>query len=79
MKRALDNPKLGIKVVHELKGVGQNLQDHLACGVKQRCTQPISFLKHTKLLGSTRALIQYVLTKTGLMVGLPARGHRFRL
>lgn len=61
---------LGIKVVHELKGVGQNLQDHLACGVKQRCTQPISFLKHTKLLGSTRALIQYVLTKTG-----PATSH----
>ncbi|MHC2437191.1 choline dehydrogenase [Bradyrhizobium sp. USDA 4451] len=61
---------LGIKVVHELKGVGQNLQDHLACGVKQRCTQPISFLKHTKPLGATKAFIQYVLTRTG-----PATSH----
>ncbi|WGS18135.1 MULTISPECIES: choline dehydrogenase [unclassified Bradyrhizobium] len=61
---------LGIKVIHELKGVGQNLQDHLACGVKQRCTQPISFLKHTKPLGATKAFIQYVLTKTG-----PATSH----
>jgi choline dehydrogenase len=61
---------LGIKVVHELKGVGQNLQDHLACGVKQRCTQPISFLTHTKPLGATKAFIQYVLTRTG-----PATSH----
>lgn len=61
---------LGIKVEHELKGVGQNLQDHLACGVKQRCTQPISFLKHTKPLGATAAFIQYVLTRTG-----PATSH----
>jgi choline dehydrogenase len=61
---------LGIKVVRELKGVGQNLQDHLACGVKQRCTQPISFLKHTKPLGAAKAFIQYALTKTG-----PATSH----
>ena len=61
---------LGIKVTHELKGVGQNLQDHLACGVKQRCTQPISFLKHTKPIGAAKAFIQYALTKTG-----PATSH----
>jgi choline dehydrogenase len=61
---------LGIKVVHELKGVGQNLQDHLACGVKQRRIQPISFLKHTRPLGATKAFIQYALTKTG-----PATSH----
>jgi choline dehydrogenase len=61
---------LGIKVNHELQGVGKNLQDHLAAGVKQRCTQPVSFLKHTRPVGATMALIQYMLTKTG-----PATSH----
>jgi choline dehydrogenase len=61
---------VGIKTVHELKGVGQNLQDHLAAGVKQRCTQPISFLKHVRPAGAAKAFIQYVLTKSG-----PATSH----
>ncbi len=61
---------VGVKVVHELKGVGRNLQDHLAAGVKQRCTQPISFLKHVKPIGATKAFIQYMLTRSG-----PATSH----
>jgi choline dehydrogenase len=56
---------LGVKVVHELKGVGQNLQDHLAVGVKQRLTQPISVLPYTKPLKSGMVLLQYLLTKGG--------------
>jgi choline dehydrogenase len=61
---------VGIAPVHDLKGVGHNLQDHLAVGVKQRCTQPISFLPHTRPIGATKAFIQYFLTKTG-----PATSH----
>ncbi len=61
---------VGVKPVHELKGVGHNLQDHLAAGVKQFCTQPISFLPHTRPIGATKALLQYMLTKTG-----PATSH----
>ena len=61
---------IGVKVVHELRGVGRNLQDHLAAGVKQRCSQPISFLPHTRPIGATKAFIQYFLTKTG-----PATSH----
>jgi choline dehydrogenase len=49
---------IGVKVVHELKGVGRNLQVHLAAGVRQRCAQPISFLPHTRPIGATKALIQ---------------------
>lgn len=33
---------LGIRVVVDLSGVGQNLQDHLIAGVVYRCTQPVS-------------------------------------
>jgi len=32
----------GIDVVHDLPGVGENLQDHLEVWVQQACTQPIS-------------------------------------
>lgn len=33
---------MGIDVVHDLPGVGENLQDHLEVWVQQACTQPIS-------------------------------------
>ncbi len=33
---------LGIRVVHDLPGVGENLQDHLEVYIQHSCTQPIS-------------------------------------
>jgi choline dehydrogenase len=33
---------LGIEVVHDLPGVGENLQDHLEVYVQYACTQPVS-------------------------------------
>ncbi len=33
---------LGIRTLHELPGVGQNLQDHLEVYVQHSCTQPVS-------------------------------------
>ncbi|MGR6923179.1 choline dehydrogenase [[Actinomadura] parvosata] len=39
--RALLEP-LGIKVVHDLPGVGENLQDHLEVYVQHACKQPVS-------------------------------------
>ena len=33
---------LGIETVHELPGVGENLQDHLEVYVQHACTQPVS-------------------------------------
>ena len=57
---------LGIKVVHDLKGVGQNLHDHPGIGgVKQRCTQPISYYSAVSLSAKARALAQYLLFKNG--------------
>jgi choline dehydrogenase len=34
--------RLGIDVVHDLPGVGENLQDHLEVYVQYACTQPVS-------------------------------------
>jgi choline dehydrogenase len=39
---------LGIDVVADLPGVGQNLQDHLASGVQWYCTQPITLASAEK-------------------------------
>jgi choline dehydrogenase len=61
---------VGVKVVHELPGVGKNLQDHPAIGVKQGITQPLSLLPNVKPLKAALALARYALTKSG-----PAADH----
>jgi choline dehydrogenase len=40
---------LGVQVVHDLPGVGENLQDHLEVYIQHACTQPISMQKYMKL------------------------------
>ena len=37
---------LGIDVVHDLPGVGENLQDHLEVYVQRACSQPVSMAPH---------------------------------
>jgi choline dehydrogenase len=61
---------LGITVVHDLKGVGRNLQDHAAMTVKQLCTQPISLLSQTRPLMSALQVARYF-----IMGGGPAAYH----
>ena len=55
----------GIKVQAELRGVGENLQDHLAIGLKNRVTSPISLLPMVNPLRSALALGRYMLNGTG--------------
>ncbi|MEL7155219.1 MAG: choline dehydrogenase [Actinomycetota bacterium] len=38
---------LGVEMVHELPGVGQNLQDHLEVYVQQACPVPVSMAPYT--------------------------------
>lgn len=57
---------LGIPVIHDLKGVGRNLQDHPGIGgVKQRSSVPISLYSQVSLFAKVRALGQYLLTGGG--------------
>jgi len=56
---------VGIKTRHELPGVGRNLQDHLAAGVKQRASQPITLLDEVKPLRATLGVMQYFLMNSG--------------
>ncbi|WP_236637889.1 hypothetical protein [Mangrovicoccus ximenensis] len=57
-------------VVHDLPGVGQNLQDHLASSLKQRLVKPVSLLGATKPYAAALALFRYYTTGTG-----PVAGH----
>ncbi|MBZ9646901.1 choline dehydrogenase [Sphingobium sp. 3R8] len=55
----------GVPMVHDLPGVGENLQDHVGVMVKQEITQPYSALAYTQPLKALMALSQYLLSGTG--------------
>ena len=45
---AVDLQALGIDVVHDLPGVGENLQDHLEVYIQYACKQPVTMQKYLK-------------------------------
>ena len=57
---------LGIKMVATLKGVGENLQDHLETYVQYACKQPITLYSATNPLVKLKIGLQWVLFRTGL-------------
>jgi choline dehydrogenase len=57
--------KIGINVIVDRPGVGQNLQDHLELYIQQACTQPITLFKYWNLFGKMRVGIEWMLNKSG--------------
>lgn len=57
----------GIDVVSDLPGVGENYQDHLEATVQAETHDPISMYRHDKGLTSVKHMLQYLMTKTGLL------------
>jgi choline dehydrogenase len=55
----------GIDTKVDLKGVGRNLQDHLAGAVRFACSVPISLYNYMSPIAGALALGRYVLTRTG--------------
>ncbi len=55
----------GIKPVHDLPGVGKNLQDHLHGAVKHYCTKPVSLYSVFKPTALPRHILHYLLTHKG--------------
>ena len=55
----------GIDTLVDLKGVGRNLQDHLAGAVRFACSVPISLYNYMSPVAGAVALGRYVLTRTG--------------
>lgn len=60
---ARDLRALGVDVVHDLPGVGQNLQDHLSVAVISRCTEPITLLA-AESIGN---LLRYLVLGRGML------------
>jgi len=56
----------GIDVVQDLKGVGENLQDHLEIYVQMACTQPITLYSATNPIKQALIGMEWILNKTGL-------------
>jgi choline dehydrogenase len=55
----------GLEMVHELKGVGQNLQDHLGVVSQFECTQPVTLHRSAVWWRTQLAGIQYLLMGKG--------------
>ena len=56
----------GIEVVHELPGVGENLQDHLEFYFQVACREPVTLYSEMTLLRRALIGMRWILTKKGL-------------
>ena len=56
---------LGIEAVHDLPGVGENLQDHLEVYVQHACTQPVSMYPALQWWNKPWVGLQWLLFKRG--------------
>jgi choline dehydrogenase len=56
---------LGIDVVQDLPGVGENLQDHLEVYVQHSCTKPVSMAPHFQMRNRPRVGAEWLLRKSG--------------
>jgi choline dehydrogenase len=57
--------RLGIDVVEDLPGVGENLQDHLEAYFQHRCTQPVSMSPYFAWRNRPKVGLQWLLRKSG--------------
>ena len=63
-KKVLDDA--GVDVLHELPGVGENLQDHLEVYFQYHCKKPITLNSKLNLFSNGLIGIEWILAKTGL-------------
>jgi len=57
--------KIGVGVVADLPGVGENLQDHLEVYVQHRATQPVSMAPYFKMANRPKVGLEWLLRKSG--------------
>jgi choline dehydrogenase len=63
---AAELSSLGIPIVHELPGVGENLQDHLEFYFQVACTQPITLFSQTSRWRRAMIGLRWLTRKDGL-------------
>ncbi len=67
----------GIPVQHDLAGVGQNMQDHVAARVTYACTQPITYYKLRRPDRACLAVAQALLFGSGPATQIPFMSGAF--
>ena len=72
-----DITRHGIEMVHELKGVGKNLQDHYGVTSAFYATQPVTLHRSASWLSTQIAGIKYLLFGTGDAAYPPCSGGAF--
>ena len=70
---AAELSRAGVRAIHDLPGVGKNLQDHLMVSVGYACTKPITLQNADSL----RNLLQYFALKGGPLTSNIAEGGIF--
>ena len=63
---ATDLEATGVTVMHDLPGVGENLQDHLEVYVPHACKQPVSMAPALKWRNRPRIALEWILTHKGI-------------
>jgi len=72
-----DLKDLGIEIVQDLKGVGENLQDHYMLPCNYKVTQPITLNEASTGLSLVKEVIKFGLTRKGLLTISPAHVFAF--
>ena len=67
----------GIEVIHDLPGVGQNLQDHASVGAIYEASGPFTFDKELRLDRVALSAVKWQLTGGGVMGDLPVGAQGF--
>ncbi|MEI9402498.1 GMC family oxidoreductase [Mesorhizobium argentiipisi] len=67
----------GLKPVHDLPGVGKNLQDHLSAFTGMRLNKPISYSGQDKGLRAIRHGIEFLMFGTGAITSCVVEGGLF--
>lgn len=69
--------RAGVPVVHDLPGVGRNLQDHLSVQLVLELREPLSLDRYEGLAGSARVGARYLLTGGGPVASPIVEGGAF--
>lgn len=56
----------GITALHDLPGVGENLQDHIVAPLRYSCNKPVSIKNQLGILGRAKIGLEWLLFKRGL-------------
>ena len=67
----------GIEVVHELPGVGRNLQDHVDCVISYECAQPVTLYRDLRVDRLIWSVAQGLFFGRGVVTTFPYEGGAF--